>query len=79
MSKGNSVLMVVCGEDVIPVLRKMIGSTFDAYAGTIRGDFGIKNSYGGNLVHCSDSDSSAGFELDIFDKYFLRGIFYDER
>lgn len=72
MSKGLSIIMVVHGEDSIAVIRRMIGSTFDAVAGTIRGDFGVKNFYGANLIHCSDSDDSAKAELDILVKYFVK-------
>ena len=42
------------------------GSTFgsQADAGTIRGDFGVSNSF--NLIHGSDSPEAAKRELDLF-------------
>lgn len=79
MSKGQSIIMIVCGEDAIAVIRKIMGSTFDAEAGTIRGDYAIKNSYGGNLVHCSDCEESTKRELSIVIDYFIKETLDDER
>jgi nucleoside-diphosphate kinase len=47
-----------------------MGATFGskAAAGTIRGDFGISNSF--NLVHGSDSPEAATRELGLF---FMKG------
>ncbi len=44
----------------------MMGATFGskADAGTIRGDFGVSNSF--NLIHGSDSPEAAERELGLF-------------
>ncbi|HAU36248.1 MAG TPA: nucleoside-diphosphate kinase, partial [Phycisphaerales bacterium] len=49
------VAMVLEGVGVVQVVRRMMGATFgpDAAPGTIRGDFGVSNSF--NLIHGSDS------------------------
>ena len=59
-------VMALEGRNVIAVVRKMLGATFgsQAEAGTIRGDFGISNSF--NLVHASDSPEAAAKELELF-------------
>ena len=46
----------------------MMGATFGSKAepGTIRGDYGVSNSY--NLVHGSDSPEAAERELGLFFK-----------
>jgi nucleoside-diphosphate kinase len=46
----------------------MMGATFGSKAepGTIRGDFGVSNSF--NLIHGSDSPESAERELKLFFK-----------
>ena len=46
----------------------MMGATFGSKAepGTIRGDFGVSNSF--NLIHGSDSAESAARELSLFFK-----------
>jgi nucleoside-diphosphate kinase len=46
----------------------MMGATFGskAAAGTIRGDFGVSNSF--NLIHGSDSPEAATRELGLFFK-----------
>jgi nucleoside-diphosphate kinase len=63
---GPIIAMVWEGEDVISVLRKLVGATLplDAQPGTIRGDFCYKR--GENLIHCSDSKESAMREIDIW-------------
>ena len=55
-------------EDAIAIARKMMGATFGSKAepGTIRGDFGVSNSF--NLIHGSDSPESAQRELGLFFK-----------
>ena len=57
------VILAVAGPRAIEVARKMMGATFgwQAESGTIRGDFGISNSF--NLIHGSDSAASAKTEL----------------
>jgi nucleoside-diphosphate kinase len=46
----------------------MMGATFGSKAapGTIRGDFGVSNSF--NLIHGSDSPEAAERELSLFFK-----------
>jgi len=52
----------------ITICRGMMGATFGskAAAGTIRGDFGVSNSF--NLIHGSDSPEAAARELSLFFK-----------
>jgi nucleoside-diphosphate kinase len=66
MTSQPVVVMALEGRNVIAVVRKMLGATFgsQAEAGTIRGDFGISNSF--NLVHASDSPEAAARELELF-------------
>jgi nucleoside-diphosphate kinase len=51
--------MVVEGKNAVKVVRKLVGATNPAEAepGTIRGDFGL--DLGRNVVHASDSITSA--------------------
>ncbi len=60
------VIIAVAGPRAVEVCRKMMGKTFgwQSEAGTIRGDFGISNSY--NLIHGSDSTESAEREIKLF-------------
>jgi nucleoside-diphosphate kinase len=67
MSRGPVVAMVVEGpEDTWEVVRTMMGATNprSAAPGTIRGDLGIL--FTENLVHGSDSLTSAEREIGIF-------------
>ena len=67
MSRGPVVAMVIEGpEDTWEVVRAMMGATNPRTAapGTIRGDLGIL--FTENLVHGSDSLSSAEREIGIF-------------
>ena len=66
MTGGPLVALVLAGDDVIEVVRTMIGSTDGrkAAAGTIRGDFSLSNRE--NLVHGSDSEESAEREIGIW-------------
>ena len=50
ISSAPVLLMVLEGERVIEISRKMIGATFcyEAEPGTIRGDFGVSKTY--NLI-----------------------------
>jgi nucleoside-diphosphate kinase len=59
-------VMAVRGNGAIAMCRKMMGATFGSKAepGTIRGDFGVSNSF--NLIHGSDSPEAAEFELKLF-------------
>ena len=62
---GPCFLMVWEGRDVVPLVRKMVGTTNpqEAAPGTIRGDFGIDT--GRNVIHASDSPESAASEITI--------------
>ncbi len=60
------VVMAFEGKDAVALARNTIGKTkpVKSPAGTIRGDFGVE--VGRNLVHGSDSVTSAERELDLF-------------
>jgi nucleoside-diphosphate kinase len=62
------VVMALQAVNAITVSRKMMGATFGSKAepGTIRGDFGLSNSY--NLIHGSDSPEAAQFEIGLYFK-----------
>ncbi len=66
ITSGPVVAMVLEGKDAIDVTRKLVGATNGAKAepGTIRGDFSLSIDY--NLVHASDSEASAAYEISIF-------------
>jgi nucleoside-diphosphate kinase len=66
MTGGPLVALVLAGDEVIEVVRAMIGSTDGrkAAAGTIRGDLSLSNRE--NLVHASDSPESAKRELALW-------------
>ena len=67
MSRGPVVAMVVEGpEDTWEILRNMMGATNprNAAPGTIRGDYGTL--FTENLIHGSDSATSAAREIGIF-------------
>src|SRR5215475_13988052 len=59
MTSSPVVVLSLAGKDAINISRKMMGKTFGSQAepGTIRGDFGVSNSF--NLIHGSDSPESA--------------------
>ncbi|MEM7754533.1 MAG: nucleoside-diphosphate kinase [Planctomycetota bacterium] len=66
MTSSPVVVMALRGVGAIAVARSMMGATFGskADAGTIRGDFGVSNSF--NLIHGSDSPEAAERELSLF-------------
>ncbi|WP_037605180.1 nucleoside-diphosphate kinase [Streptacidiphilus rugosus] len=66
MSSGPSVAMIVEGESVIEGIRLLAGKTnpLEAGPGTIRGDFATITRE--NLIHASDSETSAEREIKIF-------------
>ena len=66
MTSSPVLVMAIRGKGAIAVCRKMMGATFgsNAEAGTIRGDFGVSNSF--NLIHGSDSPEAAEKELGLF-------------
>ena len=63
---GPVVVLVLAGQGVIDMARKLMGKTFgfEAEPGTIRGDFGASKTY--NLVHGSDSPESAETEIALY-------------
>jgi nucleoside-diphosphate kinase len=68
MTSSPVVVIALAGKDVITISRKMMGATFGSKAdpGTIRGDYGVSNSF--NLIHGSDSAENAQRELGFFFK-----------
>jgi nucleoside-diphosphate kinase len=66
MTSGPLAALVLSGDNVIEVVRAMIGATDGrkAAAGTIRGDYSLSNRE--NLVHASDSPDSAARELALW-------------
>jgi len=66
MTSAPVMVLAVRGVGAIAVSRKVMGATFGSNAepGTIRGDFGVSNSF--NLIHGSDSAETARRELDLF-------------
>ncbi len=68
MTSSPVVVLALEGKDAIAIARKMMGATFGSKAepGTIRGDYGVSNSF--NLIHGSDSPESAQRELGLFFK-----------
>ncbi len=66
MTSEPVIVMALRGVGAITVCRNLMGATFGskAAAGTIRGDFGISNSF--NLVHGSDGPEAATRELGLF-------------
>ncbi|MBT8485843.1 MAG: nucleoside-diphosphate kinase [Phycisphaerales bacterium] len=66
MTSSPVVVMALRGVGAIAICRKLMGATFGSNAepGTIRGDFGVSNSF--NLVHGSDASESAARELELF-------------
>lgn len=70
ITSGPVVPLVIEGENAISRVREIVGATnpSEAEQGTIRGDFKeipVK-SITENMVHASDSESSAKRELEIF-------------
>src|SRR5258708_38681277 len=68
MTSSPVIVLALAGKDAIAIARKLMGATFGSKAepGTIRGDFGVSNSF--NLIHGSDSLESAQRELGLFFK-----------
>lgn len=66
MTSSPVLVLAVRGLGAITICRKMMGATFGSKAepGTIRGDFGVSNSF--NLIHGSDSPEAAAKELTLF-------------
>lgn len=66
MTSSPVLVLALRGNGAITICRSMMGATFGskADAGTIRGDFGVSDSF--NLVHGSDSPEAAERELGLF-------------
>ncbi len=66
MSSGPVVVMILESENVITKYRKLMGATNykEAEEGTIRKDFATDIEK--NVVHGSDSQESASFEINYF-------------
>jgi nucleoside-diphosphate kinase len=66
MTSSPVLVLAVRGVGAIAVSRKLMGATFGSQAepGTIRGDFGVSNSF--NLIHGSDGPETAQRELGLF-------------
>ena len=66
MTSSPVLVLALRGVGAIAIARKMMGATFGSRAepGTIRGDFGVSNSF--NLIHGSDSPEAAEKELGLF-------------
>lgn len=66
MTSSPVLVLALRGNGAIAIARNMMGATFGSKAnpGTIRGDFGVSNSF--NLIHGSDSPEAAGKELALF-------------
>ena len=66
MTSSPVMVLAVRGNGAIAVCRNLMGATFGskAAAGTIRGDFGVSNSF--NLIHGSDGPEAAARELGLF-------------
>ena len=66
MTSAPVLVLALKGMDAISISRGMMGATFGSQAapGTIRGDFGVSNSF--NLIHGSDSQEAAERELGLF-------------
>ncbi len=66
MTSSPVLVLAVRGVGAIEISRRLMGATFGSNAdpGTIRGDFGVSNSF--NLIHGSDSPEAALREIDLF-------------
>ncbi len=66
MTSSQVLVLAVRGVGAIEISRRLMGATFGSNAdpGTIRGDFGVSNSF--NLIHGSDSPEAARREIELF-------------
>lgn len=66
ITSGPLVALIIEGNECIEIVRKLVGATNGAKAepGTIRGDFSTGIDF--NLIHASDSEESASYEIPIF-------------
>lgn len=78
LNSGPVFALVFEGPNAVKKIRSIIGSTFPetALPGTIRGDFGLENSFTGtirkrttyNLIHASGSSDEAEYEINLWFK-----------
>lgn len=76
MTSGPVVAMVVQGNDAVPIVKKLVGSTEPTTSdvGTLRSDYtvdsyelaGVSGRAVRNLVHCSDEADEAVREIDVW-------------
>lgn len=66
ITSGPVIVLVVSGQNVVQLVRNMVGATNPAQAapGTIRGDFALE--IGRNLIHASDSPENGTHEVELF-------------
>jgi nucleoside-diphosphate kinase len=66
LSAAPVLVMVLEGDSVIAMSRRLMGKTFgtEADPGTIRGDFAGPKGY--NIVHGSDSPETAAYEIPLY-------------
>jgi len=66
ITSGAVVGVVLSGRDAVATVRRMVGATksWEAPAGTIRGDFGLGLT--DNVIHASDSAESFRKEREAF-------------
>ena len=66
ITSGPLVALVLEGEEAVDAARQVIGATnpLEASPGSIRGDYAVE--VGQNMVHGSDSASSAAREVELF-------------
>ena len=66
ITSGPVVGVVLEGRDAVATVRRMVGATksWEAAAGTIRGDFSL--GYTDNKIHASDSGESFSKESGVF-------------
>ncbi len=71
LTRGKVCALVIEGDNVIKMVRKINGATdpAEAEAGTIRGQFAVSKTE--NIVHSSDSTESAEREIKI---WFAEGV-----
>ncbi|PZF90215.1 nucleoside-diphosphate kinase [Listeria ivanovii] len=68
ITSGPVFAMVLEGDDVIKIARRMMGKTnpLEADVGTIRADYAVHTNR--NVIHGSDSPESAKREIELFFK-----------
>jgi nucleoside-diphosphate kinase len=66
ITRGPLVAMVLEADGAVEAARQVIGATdpLEAAPGSIRGDLATEITF--NLVHGSDSENSAGREIELF-------------